>query len=73
MPRGTLEISPEAETQTSPAMRPHLFIDQYAGLVAEHSVQNYALKARPRRLPSRFALAIASGVIVALAFVYFLG
>jgi hypothetical protein len=75
MPHGILEASPEPETQPSPAMSQHVFADQYAAILAEHSVQEYALEARPRRrdLPSWFAIAIASGAVIALAVVYFLG
>jgi hypothetical protein len=73
MPHGIIEITQEPETQTTPAMSPRAFADQYAAIVAEHRIQEYALKARPRRrdLSSWFALAIASGAIIALALVYF--
>jgi hypothetical protein len=75
MPHGVLEITQEPETQSGPAMSPRVFADQYAAILAEQSVQNYALQARPRRhnLPWWFALAIASGALLAVVVLYFLG
>jgi hypothetical protein len=75
MPHGILEIAPEAETQRSTAMSPRVFADQYAAILAEHSIQDYARQVERRRrdLSKWFALAIASGVLIAAAFVYFLG
>jgi hypothetical protein len=74
MPRDFREIAAEPEPRSKSQAAAHAFAHQYAAIIAEHNIQNYALhqRRRVRPLPSWMALAIAAGGVIALAFIYFL-
>jgi hypothetical protein len=74
MPRDIPEIAAQPESQSKSQAAAHAFANQYAAIIAEHNIQNYALqqRRRGRALPNWMALAITAGGAIALAFVYFL-
>ncbi|MGH9746149.1 MAG: hypothetical protein ACRD59_08575 [Candidatus Acidiferrales bacterium] len=75
MPGDIIEIVPESEPSGSQSdATARLFAEQYAAFIAEQNIHAHAQQMQRHRygLPTWLALAIASGAIIALAFVYFL-
>jgi hypothetical protein len=73
MPGDVIEITPENDPRSRPQCTP--FANQHAAILAEHSIQSndQSLQRRSLGLSSWLAFAVASGAIIAFAFVYLLG
>jgi len=75
MPRDIIEIAPETDFRSKLPPTSKVFSEQYAALLAEHAIQNNDQQLQRRHrygLPSWLALAVATGAVVAFAFVYYL-
>ncbi|MGA8143051.1 MAG: hypothetical protein WB987_04080 [Candidatus Acidiferrales bacterium] len=72
MPGDIIEIAPEPAPQSNSSGLVHAFADQYAQILAEHSIQNQQAQRASHGLPRWLALAVALGGVIAFAFVYFL-
>ena len=72
MPGDIIEITPEPDPRTKP--QPAAFAGPHTEIHAEITSQSseQALRGRSPNLPRWLALAVASGAVVALGFVYFL-
>jgi len=68
-----IEISPEPDPRSRSEAT--AFANQYAAILAEHAIQSndQSLQRRSLGLSSWLAFAVASGAIIAFAFVYLLG
>jgi hypothetical protein len=73
MPGDVIEITPEPDPRSRSEAT--VFANQYAAILAEHAVQNndQSLQRRSLGLSRWLAFAVASGAIIAFAFVYLLG
>jgi len=72
VPRDVIEIVPEPDPHKRRTVP--VFEHQYAAMSAEQALQNndQSLQRRSPGLPRWLALAVASGAIIALTFIYFL-
>ena len=72
MPGDIIEITPENDPRSKPEAT--AFANQYAALLAEHAIQNndQSLRRHASGLSVWMAFAVAAGVVIASAFVYFL-
>ena len=65
-----IEIAPELDPRSRQSAEAYAFAEQYSRALAEQSIQGLQLRHSRHGLPTWLAIAVASGSVVAFAFVY---